>query len=145
MANKKDLKSYVRYDGSGRVIAGGNILQRFKPKGGGQWTQTNAYTCCDPGCIPPEYANNFIFNDVFFEEAGMTVLISTAPGFSMQIDILNCETGNPAGDPQTVPGGAVEFIVFFPVAIVDLGCAWTVRTICNPEFFSAWTPVSPIL
>lgn len=144
MANKKDLKSYVRYDGTGRVIAGGNILNRFKPKVG-QWTQTNAYKCCDPGCIPPIYDTNFVINDVIFGEAGMTVYISTAPGFSMQIDILNCETGNPMGDPQTVPGGAMEFIVFFPVELVDLGCTWTVRTICNPEFFSAWTPISPFL
>lgn len=139
MANKKDLKSYVRYDGTGRVIAGGNILQRFKPKGGGQWTQTNAYVCCDPGCIPPIYGTNFLIDDVTFDDAGMTVLVSTRPGFSMQIDILNCETLNPVGDPQTVPGGAESFIVYFPAALVELGCGFSVRTICNPEFFSAWT------
>jgi hypothetical protein len=47
MANKKDLKAFVRYDGTGRVIAGSLILQRFKPKDG-NWQQTQAYECCDP-------------------------------------------------------------------------------------------------
>ncbi len=47
MSNKRDLKSYVRYDGSGRVIAGSNILQRSKPKVG-NWKQTQAHECCDP-------------------------------------------------------------------------------------------------
>jgi hypothetical protein len=47
MSNKKDLKAYVRYDGSGRVIPGSLILQRSKPKVG-NWEQIQAYECCDP-------------------------------------------------------------------------------------------------
>jgi hypothetical protein len=47
MSNKKDLKAYVRYDGSGRIIPGSLILQRFKPKVG-NWERTQAYECCDP-------------------------------------------------------------------------------------------------
>lgn len=47
MSNKRDLKAYVRYDGNGRVIAGGNILQRSEPKVG-NWEQIQAYECCDP-------------------------------------------------------------------------------------------------
>ena len=46
-SNRKDLKSYVRYDGSGRIIPGSNILQRKKPKVG-NWKETQAYECCDP-------------------------------------------------------------------------------------------------
>lgn len=139
MANKKDLKSYVRYDGTGRVIPGGNILQRFKPKGGGQWSQIRSYECCDPGCPPVEYEKDYIFNDVVVDEAGMTVIVSTAPGVEIQIDILNCDTGNPIGDPQTVPAGTEGFIVYFPITLVDLGCNWTVRRICSPGFESTWT------
>lgn len=45
-SNKRSLKSYVRFDGTGRVIAGSNILQRFKPKVG-KWKQTQAYECCN--------------------------------------------------------------------------------------------------
>lgn len=46
MANQNKLKAYVRYDGTGRVIAGGPILQRFKPKVG-NWVEINANECCN--------------------------------------------------------------------------------------------------
>lgn len=44
---KKDLKAYVRYDGTGRVIPGSLILNRFKPKVG-NWTEINSSLCCNP-------------------------------------------------------------------------------------------------
>ena len=47
MATNNKLKAYVRYDGTGRVIAGSLILQRFKPKVG-NWQEINAYECCNP-------------------------------------------------------------------------------------------------
>lgn len=48
MANKKDLKAYIRYDGTGRVIPGSLILNRFKPAVG-DWKETPAYeNCCTP-------------------------------------------------------------------------------------------------
>jgi hypothetical protein len=46
MANQSKLKAYVRYDGTGRVIAGGPILQRFKPKVG-NWVEIDASECCN--------------------------------------------------------------------------------------------------
>jgi len=45
--NRKDLKAYVRYDGSGRVVAGSLILRRKMPKVG-KWVEISAYECCDP-------------------------------------------------------------------------------------------------
>lgn len=45
--NKRDLKAYVRYDGSGRIIPGSNILSRKQPKVG-NWVETSAYECCTP-------------------------------------------------------------------------------------------------
>jgi hypothetical protein len=45
--NRKDLKAYVRYDGSGRVVAGSLILRRQKPKVG-NWKEVPAYECCAP-------------------------------------------------------------------------------------------------
>jgi len=50
MANQSKLKAWVRYDGTGRVIAGGPILQRFKPAVG-NWVEINANECCND--IPP--------------------------------------------------------------------------------------------
>jgi hypothetical protein len=45
--NRKDLKAYVRYDGSGRVVPGSLILRRQKPKVG-KWVEIPAYECCNP-------------------------------------------------------------------------------------------------
>jgi hypothetical protein len=48
MANsRKDLKAYVRFDGSGRVVPSSLILRRSMPKVG-NWKQISAYECCDP-------------------------------------------------------------------------------------------------
>jgi len=47
MANRRDLKSYVRYDGSGRVIPGSNVLRKNKPKVG-KWKEIQTYECCNP-------------------------------------------------------------------------------------------------
>jgi len=46
MTNKRDLKAYVRYDGSGRVIAGSLVLRRNKPKVG-NWHEVQGYECCN--------------------------------------------------------------------------------------------------
>lgn len=45
--SKKDLKGFVRYDGSGRIVAGSLILRRNKPKVG-KWQEILAYECCNP-------------------------------------------------------------------------------------------------
>lgn len=44
--NNSKLKAFVRYDGSGRVIAGSLILQSFKPKVG-NWVEIDAQECCN--------------------------------------------------------------------------------------------------
>ena len=48
MANsRKDLKAYVRFDGSGRIVPGSLILRRNMPKVG-NWKEITAYECCNP-------------------------------------------------------------------------------------------------
>jgi hypothetical protein len=46
MANQRDLKAFVRYDGSGRVVAGSLILRKQKPKVG-NWQEIQGYACCN--------------------------------------------------------------------------------------------------
>lgn len=46
-SNRKDLKAYVRLDGSGRVVAGSLVLRKKTPKVG-KWMEVRAYECCDP-------------------------------------------------------------------------------------------------
>ena len=45
--NKRDLKSYARFDGTGRIIPGSLVLRRNKPKVG-NWKEVPAYECCNP-------------------------------------------------------------------------------------------------
>lgn len=48
MGSNQNLKAYVRYDGSGRVVAGSLILRRQKPKVG-KWQEIPKNQCCDFG------------------------------------------------------------------------------------------------
>lgn len=43
--SKRDLTGYVRYDGSGRVVAGSLILRKKMPKVG-RWKAVDTYDCC---------------------------------------------------------------------------------------------------
>ena len=45
--NKRDLKAYVRFDGTGRIVPGSLVLRRTKPKVG-NWKEIEAYECCNP-------------------------------------------------------------------------------------------------
>lgn len=51
--NKRDLKAYSRFDGTGRIVPGSTVLRRNKPKVG-NWKETQAYECCVPStCAEP--------------------------------------------------------------------------------------------
>ena len=43
--NNRPLKAFVRYDGSGRIVAGSLVLRKNKPKVG-KWKEIQAYECC---------------------------------------------------------------------------------------------------
>ncbi len=45
--NRKDLKAFVRMDGSGRVVPSSLILRKKMPKVG-RWVEIAAYECCGP-------------------------------------------------------------------------------------------------
>ena len=46
MSNKRELKAFVRFDGSGRVVAGSLVLRKQKPRVG-KWQEIVAYECCN--------------------------------------------------------------------------------------------------
>ena len=46
MSTKRNLRAFVRFDGSGRVVAGSLILRKQKPKVG-RWQEIKATECCD--------------------------------------------------------------------------------------------------
>jgi len=45
--DKRPLKGFVRFDGTGRIVAGSLILRRKMPKVG-KWMEISAYQCCNP-------------------------------------------------------------------------------------------------
>ena len=45
--NSRPLKAFVRFEGSGRIVAGSLILRKNKPKVG-KWKEIPAYECCNP-------------------------------------------------------------------------------------------------
>ena len=73
MGSNQNLKAYVRYDGSGRVVAGSLILRRQKPKVG-NWQQINRSECCnfDQSTIVVNVQSEFPFSypDFVLESTG---------------------------------------------------------------------------
>ena len=142
-SNKKDLKAFVRYDGTGRVIAGSLILQRNKPKVG-NWDQINAYECCSPDCIPPQYEIDFLIGDIIESPEGITFPIYTNPftGVVLQVCVVDCDSTPPSRiiplQVETVPAASAPYNYFVPNAILDQGCALGVRRVCVPGF-SGWS------
>ena len=52
--NKRPLKAFVRFDGSGRVVSGSLVLRRNKPKVG-NWQEIVAYECCNSTTTAKSY------------------------------------------------------------------------------------------
>jgi len=46
MSNKRFLKAYARFDGSGRIVPSSTILRKNKPKVG-DWKEVQTYLCCN--------------------------------------------------------------------------------------------------
>ena len=44
--NKRDLKGFVRLDGSGRTVSSSLILRKKMPKVG-KWVEVQTYECCN--------------------------------------------------------------------------------------------------
>ena len=45
--DKRPLRAFVRFDGTGRIVPSSLILRRKKPKVG-KWIEIPAYECCEP-------------------------------------------------------------------------------------------------
>lgn len=91
--SKKDLKAYIRYDGTGRAVPGSLILQRFQPKVG-NWQQTSAYECCDPSCLPLVYGDDFIIADIVpydLETSAIVIQINPEGGIVLQGGLFDCD------------------------------------------------------
>jgi hypothetical protein len=63
MGSNQNLKAFVRYDGSNRVVAGSLIFRRKKPTVG-KWHEINRNECCnfDQSTIVVNVQSSFPFN-----------------------------------------------------------------------------------
>lgn len=75
MGNLRDLKAFVRYDGSGRVVAGSLIFRKKKPTIG-NFQQINSYKCCNydqsPVLITVQTSFPFTYPDFVLQGVGGT-------------------------------------------------------------------------
>jgi hypothetical protein len=139
MSNKRDLKHFIRYDGNGRVIPGGNILQRKKPAVG-KWTETSAYECCT-GCAALVYGVDFTLIDIEWNGEGGTLILvfATAPGVSIQGAFIGTypECNGEIIASVIIPEDAIyPWIVSFD-EILFIACGLQFRRICTSGY-SAW-------
>jgi hypothetical protein len=115
--NKRDLKAYSRFDGTGRIVPGSTVLRRNKPKVG-NWKETQAYECCDGGggnCCEPGTISiiNFWPNDELF--------LPSTFGVDVQFVLtdLNCSGFN-YSTTLSVSTGLIAGSVNTPEDIVNL-------------------------
>ena len=140
-SNKKDLKAYVRYDGTGRVISGSLILQRAKPKVG-RWQEIQGYECCDPSCPSSLYGQDWILFDIEEVYGGVIFSLEINPfeyNIELQFQLVDCETGQGIGDIITI-NASTNYVYewFVPDAIFNASCAIQSRRICGFNYQSAW-------
>jgi len=91
MGNQRDLKAFVRYDGSGRVVAGSLIFRRKKPTIG-NFQEINSYKCCnfDQSTIVVTVQSSFPFNYPDF--------VIQAEGGNYQYIFTYAQTSGPVND-----------------------------------------------
>lgn len=141
--NNNKLKAFVRFDGSGRIIPSSLIVQAFKPKVG-NYKQINSKECClNNECSAPVFGIDWVGYNGDPVEGGYILILETNPGlnYTLQAQMVSCETGNGIGDIVTVGpanGNTIEW--FIPDAIWNAACYFEVRHVCGPDFYSAWNP-----
>jgi hypothetical protein len=106
MSNRRDLKAYVRYDGSGKVIPGSLILQRKSPKVG-DWKEIDAYECCNPTTSTSSTSTSSTSTTIALQ----TICLNWIPGEEQPV-IQIPVTGTGYG-PWTGSSGGYNVIVTF--------------------------------
>ena len=127
MSNKRVNKAYVRYDGSGRVIPGSLILNRFKPKVG-NWSETPAYECCNVGVtltdtIPDPFPLNAVSIRMFCDETTISTEYTSGTVINMTelIDLLNSDAGTASfGTYSAINPTTVQLVV--PLSVKNTLC-----------------------
>lgn len=120
MANSNNrLKAYVRYDGTGRVIAGSLILQRSKPKVG-NWQEIDANECCNPTTTTTTTTETPVTTTTTTTTATPTTTTTTTVVVPSRYEVSNEGTGayiiNGVANPtlELVQGEVYTFVISAP-------------------------------
>lgn len=133
--NKRDLKAFVRYDGSGRIVSGSLILRKNKPKVG-KWREISSYECCNPTTtttLPPRlllYTIGESFSismpsvTMYCDEVQVAYQYSTNVGPYTTVDsiveVLNETSGTSAFGVYSNAGGGVIQLSVYASTVYDL-------------------------
>jgi hypothetical protein len=133
--NKRDLKAYVRFDGTGRIIPGSLVLRRAKPKVG-NWKEIQGYECCVPytglygialypqGSAPDTDARAYYTDRDLQNIAGQCSDSTLAIGAKLYLDPQGT-TPVTNGNYKAVDDNAILFGILYIVAdgvIIDASC-----------------------
>ena len=86
--NKRDLKAYARFDGTGRIVPGSLVLRRAKPKVG-RWKEVEAYECCT---TPTLNSGEIDFESFPWEPAAFVVYCNSTNQYiyvNTDVDVTN--------------------------------------------------------
>jgi hypothetical protein len=112
--NKRTLKAFVRYDGSGRVVSSSLILRKQKPKVG-KWTEIQGYECCNDVTLTYDVESPTITNVVlrlFCNGTQIHYLFTPSDSTTIAslIGILN-NTFNVLGTFSNPSGNIIELVM----------------------------------
>lgn len=124
-SNKRFLKAYARFDGSGRIVPSSTILRKNKPKVG-SWKEVQTYLCCNgvelfytPASYPiTDPAVNILCGGVSVDGDFVT---GVATDILSLVELLNNETGTANfGYYAPQSNGSVKLTV--PQSVIDNLC-----------------------
>ena len=89
MAIQRNLKAFVRFDGSGRVVAGSLILRKQKPKVG-KWQEIQGYECCNGATLTTTVATTITnFQVQLFCGGSLTETLISGQNSSSVADLVS--------------------------------------------------------
>ena len=114
-SNKRDLKAYARFDGTGRIVPGSLVLRRAKPKVG-KWQEIQGYQCCNDVTLTYDIGEGTTLNDVtlrlYCNGTQIHYLFTPSDSTTMSslIDILN-EPFNVLGVFSNPSGDIIQLVM----------------------------------
>ena len=112
--NKRDLKAYSRFDGTGRIVPGSTVLRRQKPKVG-NWKEIPAYECCNDVTLTfdmPDVSINDVTLRLFCNGTQINYLYTPRDSANVT-DVINILNGtfNVLGVFSNPSGNIIQLVV----------------------------------